>query len=61
MDRWSRRWKAGEDNKDQLRKILDEVSAAPEPAQGQPGAVDRRLLRGLHQCESHRRRRHHAA
>ena len=27
MDRWSRRWKAGEDNKDQLRKILDEVSA----------------------------------
>ncbi len=27
MDRWSRRWKAGEDNKDQLRQILDEVSA----------------------------------
>ena len=27
MDRWSRRWKAGEDNKDQLRKILEEVSA----------------------------------
>ena len=27
MDRWSRRWKAGEDNKNQLRKILDELSA----------------------------------
>lgn len=27
MDRWSRRWQAGEENKDQLRKILDEVSA----------------------------------
>ena len=23
MDRWSRRWQAGEQNKDQLRKILD--------------------------------------
>ncbi len=32
MDRWSRRWQAGERNKDQLRKILDELSAAP----GQP-------------------------
>ncbi len=34
MDRWSRRWKAGEDNKDQLRKILDEVSAMPEQPMG---------------------------
>jgi putative endopeptidase len=34
MDRWSRRWKAGEDNKDQLRKILDEVSAMPEQPKG---------------------------
>jgi endothelin-converting enzyme/putative endopeptidase len=34
MDRWSRRWKAGEDNKDQLRKILEEVSAAPEQPRG---------------------------
>jgi putative endopeptidase len=34
MDRWSRRWKAGEDNKDQLRKILEEVSAAPAQPQG---------------------------
>jgi putative endopeptidase len=32
MDRWSRRWQAGELNKDQLRKILDELSATP----GQP-------------------------
>jgi endothelin-converting enzyme/putative endopeptidase len=27
MDRWSRRWKAGEDAKDQLKLILDEVSS----------------------------------
>ncbi len=26
MDRWSRRWKAGEDNKDQLKIILDDLS-----------------------------------
>jgi len=27
MTRWSRRWKAGEDSKDRLKEILDEVSA----------------------------------
>jgi endothelin-converting enzyme/putative endopeptidase len=27
MQRWSRRWKSGEDSKDQLKLILDEVSA----------------------------------
>jgi endothelin-converting enzyme/putative endopeptidase len=27
MDRWSRRWKAGETNKDQLKIILDDVSS----------------------------------
>jgi endothelin-converting enzyme/putative endopeptidase len=32
MDRWSRRWQAGEVNKDQLRTILDNLSAMP----GQP-------------------------
>ena len=31
MDRWSRRWQAGEVNKDQLRKILDEISATDHP------------------------------
>ena len=37
MDRWSRRWAAGEANKDQLRTILDDVSAKP----GQPkGSVN---------------------
>src|SRR5580700_9998662 len=37
MDRWSRRWAAGEANKDQLKQILDEVSAKP----GQPkGSVN---------------------
>ena len=38
MDRWSRRWAAGEANKDQLRTILDDVSAKP----GQPkGSINR--------------------
>jgi putative endopeptidase len=34
MDRWSRRWKAGEDNKEQLRSILNEVSADPNHPKG---------------------------
>ncbi len=29
MDRWSRRWQAGENNKDQLRIILDDISTKP--------------------------------
>jgi putative endopeptidase len=39
MDRWSRRWQAGEVNKDQLRKILDEVSAAPAQTKGSPAQL----------------------
>ncbi len=39
MERWSRRWQAGEMNKDQLRVILDEVSAQPGQAKGSPGQV----------------------
>ncbi len=39
MDRWSRRWQAGENNKDQLRIILDEVSAHP----GQPAGSSAQL------------------
>jgi len=39
MDRWSRRWQAGELNKDQLRKILDEVSAAPPQTKGSPARL----------------------
>jgi putative endopeptidase len=39
MDRWSRRWQAGELNKDQLRKILDEVSATPEQPKGSTGQL----------------------
>ena len=39
MDRWSRRWKAGEDNKDQLRKILEEVSAGPAQPRGSTGQL----------------------
>jgi endothelin-converting enzyme/putative endopeptidase len=39
MDRWSRRWQAGEQNKDKLRKILDELSAAPGQAKGSPAQL----------------------
>ena len=34
MDRWSRRWAAGEANKEQLRTILDEASAEPSQPKG---------------------------
>jgi putative endopeptidase len=34
MDRWSRRWAAGEANKDQLKIILDEVSAKTSQPKG---------------------------
>ena len=34
MDRWSRRWEAGETNKEQLKAILDEVSSKPGLPQG---------------------------
>src|ERR1035437_4306583 len=39
MDRWSRRWQAGEQNKDQLRKILDEISAGPTQPKGSPAQL----------------------
>ena len=34
MDRWSRRWKAGEDAKDQLKIILDDVSSRTDWRKG---------------------------
>jgi putative endopeptidase len=34
MDRWSRRWKAGEDAKDQLKVILDDVSSRTDWRKG---------------------------
>ncbi len=34
MDRWSRRWQAGENNKEQLKVILDEVSKKPDWPKG---------------------------
>src|SRR5574341_149867 len=34
MDRWSRRWKAGEDSKDLLKNLLEEVSAQKGAARG---------------------------
>ncbi len=34
MDRWSRRWEAGETNKEQLRVILDEASAKKNQPKG---------------------------
>jgi endothelin-converting enzyme/putative endopeptidase len=39
MDRWSRRWEAGETNKDQLRVILDDVSSRTGQAKGSPGQL----------------------
>ncbi|HEY2860466.1 MAG TPA: M13 family metallopeptidase [Terracidiphilus sp.] len=39
MDRWSRRWKAGEENKYQLRDILTEVSAKPGQPKGSPSQL----------------------
>jgi putative endopeptidase len=39
MDRWSRRWQAGEVNKDQLRNILDEISSGPAQPKGSPAQL----------------------
>lgn len=39
MDRWSRRWEAGETNKDQLRIILDDVSSHTGQPKGSPGQL----------------------
>jgi endothelin-converting enzyme/putative endopeptidase len=39
MDRWSRRWKAGEENKNQLRDILNELSANPGQPKGSPAQL----------------------
>lgn len=39
MDRWSRRWKAGEENKGQLKVILDELSAKTGPPAGSPAQL----------------------
>ena len=43
MVRWSRRWASGELAKDQLKVILDEVSAKKDVARGQRRAARRRL------------------
>ena len=40
MDRWSRRWKAGEDNKGRLTEILGELAKRTDYA---PGSVDQQL------------------
>ena len=34
MDRWSRRWQAGETNKEKLRTILEACRRQDQPAQG---------------------------
>ncbi len=39
MDRWSRRWEAGEVNKDQLRVILDDVSSHVDQPKGSPAQL----------------------
>src|SRR5215469_9943120 len=39
MDRWSRRWKSGEENKNQLKDILDDVSAKSGLEKGSVGQL----------------------
>ena len=39
MDRWSRRWQAGERNKDQLQEILDEISSRHNLVAGSPAQL----------------------
>jgi putative endopeptidase len=39
MDRWSRRWQAGERNKDQLKEILDGLSADSNRPAGSPAQL----------------------
>ena len=39
MDRWSRRWEAGEVNKDRLRAILADLSAQSNQPNGTPGQL----------------------
>ena len=39
MDRWSRRWQAGEANKDQLRDILKDLAAKPAQSKGTPAQL----------------------
>src|ERR1700722_8139991 len=39
MDRWSRRWQAGERNKDQLREILDGLAAEPNHPAAPPAQL----------------------
>jgi putative endopeptidase len=39
MDRWSRRWEAGETNKEQLRTILDDVSSHKDRPKGSVGQL----------------------
>lgn len=39
MQRWSRRWEAGEANKDQLRTILDDVSSHKDQPKGSVGQL----------------------
>jgi len=39
MDRWSRRWQAGERNKDQLKDILDDLSAKKDNPAGSPAQL----------------------
>ncbi|HEY9126124.1 MAG TPA: M13 family metallopeptidase, partial [Acidobacteriaceae bacterium] len=39
MDRWSRRWQAGERNKDQLKEILDDLSAKKDSPAGSPAQL----------------------
>ncbi len=60
MDRWSRRWKAGETNKDQL-KIIPRRSLEPPCSEGYARTAYRRFLCSVHQSKGHRCSRSQAA
>ena len=45
MQRWSRRWAAGEQNKEQLRDVLDDDRSAPTGRRASHRSADQRLLR----------------
>lgn len=39
MDRWSRRWRASEIKRDQLKTILDDISTKPGAPTGSPAQL----------------------
>src|SRR5215212_8877106 len=52
MSRWSRRWAAGEQNKEQLRAILDELSQRHDYAKG---SIDQQITDFYGSCMNEQR------